>query len=160
MNCIHRRLSFLPPSPVVFVRLMLVRSDPNYQNVPVSRVCARHEMDVLRRESAHVLRVGREADGPRYSYVDGGDTRPNLCFPLIGINALDPVMYVSVICTDACKPNQAIPVATERSRAMVLCITLESFSPNMTLARRVMKVRILRMRVMLIQSFRYGRNRW
>ena len=119
---------------------MLVRSDPIYHNIPVSRVCARHETDVLLRDSAHVLQVGREADRSRYSYVDGGDTRPNLCFPLVGMNALDPIMYVSVVCTDVCKPDQAVPVATERSRGMVLCVTLETFLPNMILARRVMKV--------------------
>lgn len=118
---------------------MLVRSDPDYCDIPVSRVCGRHESKALPRANFHVLRVGMEADRSRYSYVDDGDIRPSLCFPLVGVNVLDPMMYVSLTCTDMCTTPD-IPVATERSRGLVLCVTLETFAPNLILARRVVKV--------------------
>ena len=132
-------MNFLRTSVPVYVRLMLVRSDPSCRDVPVSGVCARHESEVAPGTRSHVVRAARDEGQTRYCYVDREDVRPSLCFPLIGINALDPTLYISFACTDVCLTG-SLPVSTERSRGLVLCLTLETFMPNVVLARRVMKV--------------------
>ena len=136
---VYSRLNFLQTAAPVYVRLMLVRSDPFYRDVPVSGVCARHQQEVVPGTNHHVIRAARDEGQSRVCYVAGGDVRPNLCFPLVGINALDPMIHVSFTCSDMCITG-AMPVATERSRGLVLCLTLETFMPNVVLARRVVKV--------------------
>ena len=135
----YSRLNFLQTAAPVYVRLMLVRSDPFYRDVPVSGVCARHQQEVVPGTNHHVIRAARDEGQSRVCYVAGGDVRPNLCFPLVGINMLDPMIHVSFACSDMCITG-AMPVATERSRGLVLCLTLETFMPNVVLARRVVKV--------------------
>lgn len=129
-------------TPLMYVRLMLVRSDPSYRNVPVAGVCNLHQADVSPGTERHVLRVARRGDQTRYYYVDGIDTRPNLCFPLIGENILNPIIYLSFACGSKCVTN-TLPVVTERSHGLLLCLTLETYAPNLILARRVIQVLLL-----------------
>ena len=63
---VYSRLNFLQTAAPVYVRLMLVRSDPFYRDVPVSGVCARHQQEVVPGTNHHVIRAARDEGQSRF----------------------------------------------------------------------------------------------